>query len=591
LVARMILVIALFALSVLSMGCPISTGLGQAAIADNLSWSLAAAGLDLGWDGTYDENATYSMRLQLLDHWYLLRDVKPSPGRGFVFLKVNVTVKTREEYYLTQTWVLENSTGGVVYPFVLPIPFTKPSPSKQRYLIWYRSKHGEETPSTYLVFFELRPEEMPADLTIRNWRDGDLLLRIRLDNSLLQYPAQGKYRNLSPLSGVRLAKDVGDFDVKRDREGSIVAVYLERERQTGTVWIRMAKTTPGSGRPSGWSNSTVCKAPVDGNASWSMGEEGVTSIAFLEDSQGIYRIALASIQQAHPSNVSNLPNASEHLKNMSIWLLESGDRGRTWSRPRRLPFQFLKGGDSYGFYDMSFVEDPCGTLWIVFNYLYYYRGNRLTLYVRSLDRGRTWTAPERFRIDGLWLEYGGPGGSGLPLGYTGFYQSFFADELGRLRIVYIAKPYLGRGQVWQATSSDCGRSWKGPDYVLPPNYDQIPHVVMYEEKTSASAGQSSRLWLLWFSTYEENCVLEYSCDEGWSWHPFGFIEHPAPSRGRYALVQETAREGDDAGVGLLLFWKDERGDLLYARIPEWRIPLSLIPLLILARRCRRRFYA
>jgi hypothetical protein len=531
-------------------------GLSQSEIGGSgrLEWDLDVSGLYLQSSGVdqYDPDATYSMRIELLDYWATdsnwLRHLVPEKGKGFVFFNLTLQSHLAARVTVKQTWELVEDTGGMLYPYRIPIPYeNQVLELSRRGNTWFEWSLEDDASHSTLMVYEVDPGKQ-VDLTVRNGLDGDILVQVPVSGLHLQYPELEEYRDLSHLQGQEVASRTGAFDVGQDRGGDIVLVYVEGDESNQTsVWFSKLV----SGGAVGFS-SPVCEAG-----------ENITSIAFLDDSQGVYWIALATHRCLDFEGVDCLSGGLS-LQNMSIWLLTSGDEGLSWTEPHRVMSHAERHEMNEGFRDLSFLEDSCGGLWLAWNYVY--RRMSPTMYIRSVDRGLTWSTPS----------------SNPPC--ESFYESFYLDVQGNLCLVYRTR---GADSLVQVESVDCGETWGDAANLLP--YYMIYFAEIYREETGCERVEDlPGLWMTWLGNYrvpdqelKHNYIVEYSEDNGETWHTFGFYDK---SR-RYRIADRGPCQEGSPGQCLSLLWQDDAGAIYYVSLsssmPEasffYLIPLMLIP--------------
>ncbi len=340
------------------------------------------------------------------------------------------------------------------------------------------------------------------------------------------------YSDLSPLEGAMISGQVIDFDVTKDSQGGIVAVY-SRKNETGGMTISLAKMDEGK-----WSHIPV-RIPLSSTST--------SSITFMEDSEGVYWIAYATRQNLGRTGVDTRMNTS-------IWLSKSGDGGSTWSSPvLTISYTSLHENNIGIWPHLSLVEDHLGGLWFVWGHAY--RRSLDTYKSTSDDRGFTWSRPTLFpKFDGM---------------SPGYYEGFFSDPQGNLHLVYRTHIYLGRGALAQIVSTDCGKTWmKGePEYLLPRDNSEIRYARLFLEQTL----NSPKLWLLWLSYCQvhpeiprRSLVVEYSSDLGSSWEHYGFFNVSSFQSGdQYVLIPST-----DEPDKLWILWLLRDQELLYKSIPD-----------------------
>jgi len=501
-------------------------------------WELKVSGLYRTGEGpsTPDPNATYWMRAELLDHWApdtnWLRHLVPSTGKGFIFVCVTLKSCVDGTVTIQQDWELTNRTGGKLHPCSIPVPFENRILDfcENDRFSWHLQAGACQSS---LMVFDVGGEEMPANLTVVNgWFGGkaQLLIQATIDESYLQFVDRVELKDLDQLQAEKCASQVGAFDVKQDSEGNTVLLYVERRGGNDTL-LWFSKRGSGS---TVWSNLAVCEIP-----------HNITSVAFLDDSGGVYWVAIATRNELERSNYVSLDN-------MSIWLCRSDDRGRTWSMPYLQMTHVDRHEVNRGFFDLVLLEDRCGDFWMVWNHLY--RRGSPTMYIVSRDRGLSW--------------------SGEPLAFesgSSYYESF-TDVDGVLWLVYKTALNFDRGFVNRIASVDCGMSWGDPAYLLP--YQEVPTAKLFKEQIPAGPyGEGwSRLWMIWVNRHSDlgpaldwSFVFEYSDDGGCTWHTFGRWSYDYDARRHLRLVPQSCRD-EVAGRYLDLFWQDSSGSIYCASL-------------------------
>ncbi len=506
-------------------------------------WEMNVSGLTL--DGSdYDPNAQYSMKLQILDHWALsnwYRNLVPNQGNGFIFLNLTLTNYHEGSARIGQHWEMRSETGTVIRPYEFPLPL-EGSVSDLYPLRNLRWSVGNRSSAQSLIVFEATPSGMPYILHIDKLGANDHLageiLQLQVNQSSVQYPqTRQAYRYLNLLPARMVAEGAEAYDVTADRNGNILLAYGD-----GTL-VTLATLSTISLNQS-WSYQTVCQVP-----------DGITSISVMEDSSGTDRVVIATARPLQSS-----PSASGIASvNVSLWLCSRNPGSSLWSGPRRIYNQIWRGEARVVALDLSLEEDSCGTFWIFCN-----RPGRayiVTHFIKSYDRGATWTAGQRF----------------FDAGSDTRFDSLLVDGAGALRVVYRSRlytPSLNLGEVWQTISLDCGKSWEPPERLLA--YMETRFAAVYEEPISCESCEpsepsqetASRLWFLWQNDIVGRgyYYLEYSEDGGKTWHAYGLLgaagrSAPRPSFGKLSSRQQP-------GDSLYLFWS-QNSNIYCAPVNEW----------------------
>ena len=163
----------------------------------------------------------------------------------------------------------------------------------------------------------------------------------------------------------------------------------------------------------------------------------------------------------------------------------------------------------------------------------------------------------------IWYSIKKPNGSwGKPvqlqdgINYSHWNPVLYLTKEGNVRLYYKSngscKDWIG----YYCESRDCGKTWSAPQ------------VINFESDTGLTAGgpvknkclRTSRGLLLAPNSYETNevrrAVIEYSTDDGATWHDSGEIRAYSDSGEEVMIIQPTLWESKDGSVHALLRSKD-----------------------------------